>query len=231
MTGVYISHGRIPAALQVACFETLRASGLERIVAVVPPDSPLHLIDLSPVPVYLVEMECEKPGGRDHWTRIIAGLSHIEPTDPVALLEHDVMYPPAYAKQDRAIMPGTVSYAHAVRLCRDGWAMAAELSSTAVCFAGDLDTIAGMRLAAKIRGARVKWDEPGKNPGDPCGRILEGCPMPGRDPWVPVVDVRHGNNFTGDRAPTHFGRMPHWGTAAHQWALLGGYKTMNAENE
>lgn len=103
------------------------------------------------------------------------------------------------------------------------WAMAAELSSTAVCLAGDLETIAGMRLAAKIRGDRVKWDEPGKNPGDPCGRILEGCPMPGRDPWVPVVDVRHGNNFTGDRAPTHFGSMPHWGTAAHQWALLGEY--------
>ena len=227
MTGLYMSHGGLPLALQSACLETLRASGLRRIVAVVPPKSLLHFCDLSPVKVELVEMPLDQPGHLDRWTRILAGLANLEPEQQIALIEHDVLYPPGYAHQDRTIMPGTVSYAHAVRLCRDGWAMASELSSTAVGLAADLQAIATLRIAAGVRGRRIKWDEPGKNPGDPCQRILEGCPSPGCDPWTPVVDVRHGSNMTGDRAPTHFGSMPYWGTAAQQWIKLGKYPNHN----
>lgn len=209
IAGLYISHGRIPEALQAECARSMVHCGLDVIYYVVP-----SALKIKPFDDYgraiRVNLECDRPGGADRWNRVLVGLGEMAETRTVAMLEHDCLYPVPYGRQIHKMppWPEQASYSPAVRLCRDGFAAAGPLTSTLTIRWPDLARIARKRLEDREAGNRIIWDEPGRNPGDELGVV--------RRPGSPVVDIRHGANFTGDRKG-ETARQQYWGDFRDLW--------------
>lgn len=216
MIGIFCTHGgTVPAGVRAACVASINAAGFRAVVSVLPDADTPH-----PDSAYIHSMPCAQPGLRDRWARILEGLNaarDLVPPGPqlVALLEHDVIYPPGYALLPRQTAPGQVNYTEAVRLTRTGWARARALSSTAVGRIGDLSKIALKRINSLDTGMRIKWDEPGRNPGDGIKTLLEVFAD-----TPPTVDVRHGHNLTGDRRPNLPANMRYLGDYRDYWTTL-----------
>jgi len=222
--GLYVSHGSgVPETIRAACLDQLTQAGFDLVIFVVPAHLRSEIADRWPASaVHMVQQECVRPCLLDRWHRIDTGLQGILRAQPVHLLEHDVYYPDDYAKRPRPDRSNVATYMPAVRLTRTGWGTAQELSSTCCARAGYLRQISRRRCETLEAGHKHTIDEPGKAPLDPGNAALLKCP------GVPVIDIRHGNNYTGDRTAQHT-HHPELGDFAAFWQIINDAKHTEKE--
>jgi hypothetical protein len=201
---VYCTHNAIAPEVWRVCWEQLkRAAGVHELVVC------SHL----PVPGCTNIVQRGPPGQATYYRQLLACLRRAT-QDTVYVAEHDMMYPPGYF--DSQAPAGVLRYnENVVLLSRTGYsdrehthAVFSQLS----CRRVDLANILERRIAELESGrvARYDWIEPNELP------IVNY-----RSPAV-VLDVRHGQNWTGSR-DTKAARQndPYWGDSRPIVAAMG----------
>lgn len=220
ITALYYSHAEPPGNVGNYCRQALSDSldGLP-IVAVVDPALTFfprrQFGRIASTVLYMSSTLL--PGHADIAQRILKGLAHID-TEYVALCEHDVIYPVGYFEAALAVADGIgerwTYCGNAVHLTARGWGAhanypRARLLSCLTARRADLVSFFAERSMSIDRGERVRVAEP----------IDDGCVS-----WEcvePVIDIRHGENLTGDRRgrPIDVGLRPSQAVAL--WEALG----------
>ena len=135
---------------------------------------------------------------RNLYEQILAGIAAAK-GDMIALAEHDVLYPAGYFESLAAAAPAGIVYNTNIwRLNRYGYFRCANPHLLSNC-GGRREWIV-RRIRQKLSEGIPKWAEP------PADAEFESP--------HPTVDIRHGQNFTGDRRAAG-GRyrktIPYWG--------------------
>jgi len=133
------------------------------------------------------------------------------------LAEHDVLYPPGYFDYTPP-GPGIVCYQRHVYNVNDRgfWRADRPLMSGLCCDSETLEAAMRQRYENTRAGQRFSRSEPGTLLEDP-------YPMLTYHLARPMLDIRHGNNFTGGRASRdgYQSTLEYWGPHAELWRRLG----------
>lgn len=214
-TVLLYTHNALPEKLERACFDQLHRAACAGYAegGLFP-----HLLVVSSRPFEVAQgwdnvIVNGRPGYHDCYTKIVEGCKLARFTQ-VYLVEHDVLYPDGYfafqPPRERAFFFNRNVW----RLNKAGWFPCPGQLTSNCCAHRDLLI---EQFTARVRlldgGGKVKWDEPGRNPGD-IAPMLD---------WVPssrhaCIDVRGDWNMTGNRTATNYIQtLPYWGNA-RQWA-------------
>ena len=195
---IYYSNNRVAPRLQRFCLEALGS-------AVSQAGAELVCVTWEPVPA---------PGARqivwphrvaNHcnvYQQILAGIA-LARGQVVSLVEHDVLYPPGYFEAiAEAGTDGLCYNTNVWRLNRHGFFRAdgSHLLSNCGGRCGAVARAIRSKLAEARSGGFPEWAEPEAD-------LEFTAPRP-------VIDVRHGSNFTGDRRPRngrYRTRIDYWG--------------------
>ena len=166
------------------------------------------VLRISMGPVYDIrQRNGVRRGIRAMYVNVLAGLHQCE-EGTVYICEHDVLYPDGYF--DWRAGKGEITYAkYALFLLPDGWALRNTYALSSC--AGDRDA-----LIAAIEAKLVEHCKRGK-----VARV-EPAPTGYRDDGCQTVDIRHGQNYTGERNAECFPDHEYWGNAAEWWRKLKG---------
>jgi hypothetical protein len=159
----------------------------------------------------------EKPGLASIFRNILTGLEAVR-SAWVFVVEHDVLYPGGYFHVEAEPEKGLTYARPATTLTPDGWVSRNHCPLSSLLARREVLEDSLLRKLADVdRGYRIPWSEPGFGDGfrsEVGFRTLAG---------PPVVDVRHGRNFTGMRRGRGPTTVEGWGTAAECWErFLGG---------
>jgi hypothetical protein len=204
---VYYSNNRLPAKLQRFCLDsmaqTIALCGL-----------PVELICVTWQPLHCPHIlwPHHTSTHRNLYQQILAGIAAAQ-GGLIALAEHDVLYPVGYFESLAAAGPAGIVYNTNVwRMNRYGFFRSTNPHLLSNC--GAPKTTLRRRIQQKLAEAQraaPEWAEP---PAD-----AEFCA-----PHA-TVDIRHSQNFTGDRRAPH-GRyrktIPYWGAHTRYTGLLHG---------
>lgn len=216
---VYYSNQTSWTPLHTYCQMRLR----ERIL-----DMNIEFISVTSIPVHFIEDESsiliiypqeEQSAHIDIYQRILKGLD-VATAEYVALIEHDVLYPVGifidsyFSPMLSALKanPGKLVYnSNIYHLTDKGFFKAIDWCNFMSNLAGPTDVMK-QAIQKKLEEATNSidkcpmWAEPGEELGvDFIRESVSACP---------VVDIRHGQNLTGDRAPAdgcYLEEIPDWG--------------------
>lgn len=216
---VYYSHNKGPARLLEYCLSDLH----EKVAA-----ANGHLVTVTHQPVTRGTFRLMFTGGYSGhlaiYRQILQGLSVIPDKAAVCLVEHDVLYPPNYFPELAAalsVSPARLVYnINNCGLNADGYFerpyghLMSNLAGAKSILKSAIEQKIEETLARPNR--RPKWAEPGL--GDD-GHTLPNVKLVKCS--QPVIDIRHGANFTGMREAHHyFQNLDPWGHADQFTALL-----------
>jgi hypothetical protein len=202
---IYYSNNRVAARLQRFCLDALgRAVGKA--------DAELVCVTWEPVPTAARQIIWPRHVA-DHcnvYGQILAGIEAAR-TRMVALAEHDVLYPPGYFEALAEAGAAGVCYNTNVwRLNQHGFFRGGAAHLLSNCGGRRGAVARGIRgkLAEARRGGIPEWAEPAAD-----AEFAAPCP---------VVDVRHGRNFTGERRARngrYRGELEYWGECGRYTGL------------
>ena len=205
---VYYSDGRGPEALRRFCLRLLvrevSASGGEII-----------LVTWHPISVRgcaRVAWPVHEATHQNLYGQILAGIERAS-TRTILLAEHDVLYPPGYHRaMGKAAARGLCYNTNVWRLNARGYFRTPRLRRLLSNCAGPRDLLASA-IGTKLEEAAGR------------GAPLQAEPGPAREVSTPLptVDVRHGQNFTGDREAddgVYVKTIEHWADCARYVRLM-----------
>lgn len=210
-SAIYYTDNNAPEPLLRHCFDQLSAikQGGELIVVAQQPAAIFEQAD------HLTIVGSQPRSHLSMYRQILGGLETAR-HDRVFLVEHDVLYPEGYFAYRPPHREAFWYNENAYRMNNEGFFKADYLMTSNCC--GDRDDLhraIEQRIRAIEAGGRMTWAEPGVGGHDSFTAYR----------WqnrYPTIDVRHGANFTGDRAaPVYLGSIPYWGNHAALKAHLG----------
>jgi hypothetical protein len=205
---VYYSNGCAPEALRRYCLRLLvheaTASGGEVV-----------LVTWHPTPARgcrQVVWPVHEANHQNLYRQILAGIEQAC-ARTILLAEHDVLYPPGYHTAMAEAGGRRICFNTNVwRLSRNGYFRTSGLCRLLSNCAGPRDTLE-RAILAKVAEVRRLGTPQHAEPD-------EGCEV---STALPTVDVRHGQNFTGNRKPddgTYIKTIEHWASYTRYTRLL-----------
>jgi len=223
---IYYTNDKLPEQLRNQCLACVAAmEGFAEVILVVPPGRSYDFAEClgkideqleKDLDALIIEAE-GVPGHHDICVKTLAGLQKAK-GDVAYLIEHDVLYPADYLDTIAVVNGGkhvyynlnAITVNHAGYLVQPG----RPLTSNAFARVEILWEIYSNRLRHLTTGGRIKWGEPGRNPGDgPFKPVTTNSPSP-------VLDIRWGGNLTGRRTGPTTQTAPYWGPHKALWASL-----------
>jgi hypothetical protein len=146
------------------------------------------------------------------YRQILAGIE-LASGRTILLAEHDVLYPPGYHTTMAKAAAGRICFNTNVwRLSAKGYFRASRPHRLLSNCAGPRDTVE-RAISAKVTEVQ-RLGTPQRAEPD------EGCEV---STTLPTVDVRHGQNFTGNRKPadgTYVKTIEYWASYTHYTKLM-----------
>ena len=208
---VYYSNNHAARVLRRACFERLRQSGADKEIVVVAHEDE----DFFATADRVVVTGRQQRGYSNLYYQMLRGLREAR-HDTAFLAEDDVLYPQGYFEFQ---LPNRYRFFYNVHnyvVNRKGF-FAFDNRLTSNC-AGDRELLAlavRQRLRFIRSGGTIKWAEPGVGGHDDFSDDVYRSP-------IPVLDVRHSRNLTGDRESSEYlDRLDYWGQHRDLSASLG----------
>jgi hypothetical protein len=228
---IYTAHERISASVRETCFATLLTSLFPPAYWDKPLGGPATLVAICPELPRVAELFSERDivhipwaegelSHKDIYTRILTGLARLEPDTPVCVAEHDVLYPEGYFHAVATTFQATYRWripaipflynTNVYHLSPRGFFPAADDAR----FFSNLTSRTEFLLYAIERKleecdrrpeGHPIWTEPGV--GEERPPLLTHYPLP-------VLDVRHGRNLTGERmGGVYLDTLDYWNSA------------------
>lgn len=205
---VYYSNGRAPEPLRRYCLRLLvreaTASGGEVV-----------LVTWDPMPARgcrQIVWPLHEANYQNLYRQILTGIEHAS-ARTILLAEHDVLYPPGYHS--------TMAQAAARRICinTNVWRLNANGYFRMPSLRRLLSNCAGPRVAVEC-AIRAKLGEAERLGTPKRAEPDDACEV---STALPTVDVRHGQNFTGNRKPVdsaYVKTIDHWASYTRYTRLM-----------